>query len=180
MAEKRQHPLEAIARAEAEAIGERARAQAERRATAERLNEEGPRAFFALTDQLRAAVERFNRAADPSRRLSYGESPALAARSLEPHGERHLSFGRDQSEITVALVGLSRSGLPDAWIIEAACRLARSRLLVRAEARLRGGKVAFRVTVDLSPIDVPFDEIAERLVLMLVRNDPAALTSPSE
>src|SRR3954471_5548374 len=79
MAEKRES-LEDVARQEAQHERELAEAREEYAKSGERLGTEMPSGLFELCGMGREAVRRFNSAADPQKRLSWRESPALAAR----------------------------------------------------------------------------------------------------
>jgi hypothetical protein len=172
MAEKRES-LEDIARREAEHERERAAAREEYVKSAERLATEMPPAFFEFCGMLRESVRRFNSAADPQKRLSWRESPALAARDANLNGDFNCTFGRGSDEVTVTLNVLGRSGKPDVCLIEAFGTLGpdRERFLLRVEGYVQKGKLLHRISVDFKRLDITLEELAERLVLATVKSD---------
>lgn len=170
MAEKRE-TLEDVARREAEAERERAAAREEYRQSGERLAKEMPQAFFTLAGQLREAVRRFNSAADPNLRLTWRESPALAARDANLNADFSLSFGRGNAEVSVALNAMSRSGKPDVYLVEASGQIGPDRFLLRVEGWIKKGKLEPRITVDFKRIECTLEELAERLVMAAVKGD---------
>ena len=171
MAEKRES-LEEIARREADHERELAEAREEYLKSGERLAKEMPPAFFEFCGMLREMVRRFNSAADPQKRLVWRESAALAAREPNLNADFNCSFGRNQDEATVALNAMSRSGKPDVYLIEASGSVGQGeRFLVRIEGYLSKGKVLYRITVDFKRLEVTLEELAERLVMAVVKSD---------
>ena len=68
---------------------------------------------------------------------------------------------------------------PTAFIIEAHVHLSRSRLRLRAEAIPKGDEeVRYRVTLDGRETRLAIDELASRLVLAVVKDDPVLLDGP--
>src|SRR5262245_27440348 len=172
MAEKRES-LEDIARREAAAELEREEAQKEYLKSAERLAKEMPEAFFELAGMLREAVRRFNSAADSSKRLTWRESAALAARESNLNADFDLGFAREGNEATVALNAMGRSGKPDVYIIEGFGQVGprHDRFMMRVEGYLKKGKVDHRITVDFRRLECNLEELAERLVRAVVQGD---------
>ncbi|HEY2748623.1 MAG TPA: hypothetical protein VGL86_28575 [Polyangia bacterium] len=172
MAEKRE-TLEEVARREADHERELAEARAELTKSGERLAKEMPPAFFELCGMLREQVRRFNSAADPQKRLTWRESPALAARDANLNADFNCSFGRGTDEITVALNAMGRSGKPDVYIIEGFGSLGpkHDRFLLRVEGYVQKGKTLMRINIDFKRIETSLDELAERLVLAAVKGD---------
>ncbi len=177
MAEKRES-LEEIARREAARERELAEAREEYAKSAERLAKEMPPAFFELCGIIRETVRRFNSAADPNKRLTWRESPALAARDANLNADFNLAFGRGATEVTVALNAMSRSGKPDVYLVEAFGTLGADRFLLRVEGYLSKGKVLHRITVDFKRIEVTLEELADRLVRAAVKSDYQTLFAP--
>lgn len=172
MAEKRES-LEEVARREASRERELAEAREELVHSGERLAKEMPPAFFEFCGMLRESVRRFNSAADPHKRLSWRESPALAARDSNLNADFNCSFGRGSDEVTVALNAMSRSGKPDVYLIEGFGALGpdRARFLLRVEGYLQKGKLCLRISVDFKRLEVTLEELAERLVMAAVKGD---------
>jgi hypothetical protein len=165
--------LEDIARREKRALEEERAARDEYLQSAEKLAKEMPPLFFQFCDLLKAAVGRFNAACDPTRRLLWRESPALAARDKNLSAEFNLTFGRDVSDVTVSLNALGRSGKPDVYLVEVFGKLgpAADRFMMRIEGYVKKGKLELRVTVDFKRIEVPLQDLAERLVVAAVKGD---------
>src|SRR5215470_7397228 len=107
MPEKRE-TIEDVARREAATEREREEARAEQLQFAEKLSKEVPEAFFELCGLLRENVRRFNSAADPQKRLTWRESPALAARDANRNADFNCTFGRGPAEVTMALNAMGR------------------------------------------------------------------------
>ena len=169
MPEKRPS-IEDVARQEAEVERERAEARAEQLKSGEKLAKEMPDSFFELAGLLRETVRRFNAAADPQKRLTWRESAALAARDANLHADFNCGFGRDKTEVTMALNAMGRSGKPDVFVMEGTGNLHEARFLLRVEGFIKQAQVQYRVTVDFKRIEVTFEELAERLVLCVVKD----------
>jgi hypothetical protein len=175
MAEKRE-TIEDMGTAEAKYEEQLRQSRALHVANSGKVAEEVPKRFFELAGMVREAVRRFNTATDPGRRLTWRESPALAARDEKLSGDFNCEFGRDGFSISVALNAMSRSGKPDVFIVEGSGQLNQERFLLRVEGFVdKTGKIAYRTTVDFQRIDVTFEELAERLVKALVRLDRGIL-----
>jgi hypothetical protein len=172
MPEKRE-TLEDVARREAETERERAEAREEYLKSAERLAKEMPEAFFEFCGMVREAVRRFNSAAEPSLRLTWHESPALAAKEPNLHADFNLSFGRQINEVTVALNAMGRSGKPDVFLIEAFGKLGpdADKFMLRVEGYMKKGKVEQRITIDFKRLDITLEDLAEKLVMACVKGD---------
>jgi hypothetical protein len=170
MPEKRE-TIEDVARREADLERERAEARAEQIRLAEQLTKQMPEAFFELCGLLRENVRRFNSAADPQKRLIWRESPALAAREANLNADFNCGFGRPGAEVTVALNCMSRSNKPDVYIIEGFGQLVQARFLLRVEGFVKKGKVDYRITIDFQRIDCTLEELAERLVMTVIKNE---------
>lgn len=170
MGEKRES-IEEFARREASEEAARLAAQQEREQAAGKLAEAMPERFFELCGLTREMVRRFNSAADPQKRLTWRESAALAARDPNRNADFNCSFGRGDCEVTLALNAMSRSGKPDVYIVEGAGQLGKNRFLLRIEGFAKGGKVELRITIDFKRIETTLEELAERLVLAVVKAD---------
>ncbi len=170
MGEKRE-TLEEFAKREANLEREREEARDEYLKSAEKLAKEMPGVFFEFTGMLREMVRRFNSAADPQKRLVWRESPALAARDANLHADFNLTFGRYGNEVTVALNVMGRSGKPDVFVVEGAGQLAKDRFMLRIEGYYKKGKLEQRITVDFQRLDCTLEEIAERMVMAVVKGD---------
>jgi hypothetical protein len=179
MAEKRES-LEEVARREANRERELAEAREEYAKSAERLAKEMPPAFFEFCGMVRESVRRFNSAADPQKRLTWRESAALAAHDSNLNADFNCSFGRGTDEVTVALNAMSRSGKPDAYIIEGSGTLGpeHDRFLLRVEGYLQKGKMLLRMTVDFKRFECTLEELAERIVMAAVKGDYQTLLRP--
>lgn len=179
MAEKRES-LEEFARREADRERELAEAREEFRKSADVLAKEMPHKFFELCGILREAVRRFNSAADPQKRLTWRESPALAARESNLNADFNCGFSRDINSVTVALNAMGRSGKPDVYIIEGfgALGTRSDRFMLRVEGYLKKGKVELRISVDFQRLECTLEELAERLVFAAVRGDYQTLLKP--
>jgi hypothetical protein len=161
--------LEEVARREGDAAKETARAEAERRESAERLAKEMPARFFQLAAELREAVRRFNVASEPGGRLIWRESPSLATRDLGSQSDLSLSFGRAQVTVELSLTAMSRSGRPDAFVIQGGGRLGARAFQLRVDGNFSQGKVRYRASVDFRRLECPIEELGERLVLAAVK-----------
>ena len=172
MAEKRES-LEEVARREANRERELAEAREEYAKSGERLAKEMPPAFFEFCGMVREAVRRFNSAADPQKRLTWRESAALAARDANLNADFNCNFGRGQDDVTIALNAMSRSGKPDVYLIEANGTIGpdHDRFMMRVEGFLAKGKVVHRITIDFKRLEVTLEELAERLVMAVVKSD---------
>jgi hypothetical protein len=172
MAEKRE-TLEEVARREADHERELAEAREEFLKSGERLAKEMPPLFFEFCGIVREAVRRFNSAADPQKRLTWRESAALAARDANLNADFNCTFGRATDEVTVALNVMGRSGKPDVYIIEGSGTLGpkSERFLLRVEGYVQKGKVVPRINVDFKRLEVTLEELAERIVLAVVKGD---------
>ena len=172
MAEKRES-LEEVAKREANRERELAEARDEYAKSADRLAKEMPPAFFEFCGIVREAVRRFNSACDPQKRLTWRESAALAARDANLNADFNCTFGRDSNEATVALNAMSRSGKPDVYLIEGFGTLGpdRDRFMMRVEGYMQKGKMLLRITVDFKRLEVTLEELAERLVMAVVKGD---------
>jgi hypothetical protein len=180
MAEKRES-LEEFAKREANRERELAEAREEYSRSAEVLAKEMPNRFFELCGMLREAVRRFNSAADPQKRLTWRESPALASRESNLNADFNCGFGRDINEATVALNAMGRSGKPDVFIVEAFGSLGprSDRFMLRVEGYLKKGKVELRITIDFQRLECTLEELAERLVFAVIRGDYQTLLKPN-
>ena len=171
MAEKRE-TIEELAQKEAAYEKEMAQARELSLQNASKLVQEVPGKFFEFCGMLREAVRRFNQAADPQRRMTWRESAALAARDANLNGDFNCEFGRDGLSITVALNVMGRSGKPDVYLIEGTGRLGEDRFLLRIEGFVnKKGAIAYRIMVDFRRIEVTFEELAERLVIAVIKGD---------
>ena len=170
---KNRESLEEVARREADRERELAEAREEYAKSGERLAKEMPPAFFEVCGMVREAVRRFNSAADPQKRLTWRESAALAARDANLNADFNCTFGRGQDEATVALNAMSRSGKPDVYLIESYGTVGpdRDRFMMRVEGYLSKGKVAHRISIDFKRLEVTLEELAERLVMAIVKSD---------
>jgi hypothetical protein len=170
--------LEEIARAEAQMEKERQARIEEHAKGAHDLAKEVPERFFKLTGELRDAVRRFNEAADPQKRLTWRESAALAARDGNLSGDFSCGFSRNAVDVGIGLTEMSRSGgRPNCYIIEAVGTLRGERFMFRAEGMKTGGKLGWRMTVDMQRVNYSFDELADRLVRAAVTLSLNPLTS---
>lgn len=176
MGEKRE-TLEQLARREADAEREREARRQQLLANAERLAKEVPQRFFQLVDELRAALERFNGAADPSRRISWRESAALAARDTSNlNADFNCALERPGAEVVLVLQSLGRAGKPDAYLMQASGRLRDDGFLLRVEGFVPKKDVEYRVSVNFRRTPYGIDELAERLVRAVVTTQVNELT----
>ncbi len=165
--------LEQIAKKEAKYEQERAEAREALAANADKVAKAVPERFFELAKDLREAVNRFNTAGDPSRRLSWRESPALTTHDSNLNADFNLSFGREKVEVTVALNAMGRTGKPDAYLIEGSGRLNNEPFMLRVDGMVKKGEkaVSYRMTLNYRRLEFPVDELAERLVLATVKQE---------
>ena len=145
----------------------------------QRVAAELPGRFFALARQIRTEVDTFNGVVTPGNRLSMNESIGLAAHAEAGRAELNLSFGRRRVEAWVGLSELMRLGrAPTAFIIEAHVKLSLTKVRVRSEALpTPDGGIRYRVTVDGREAPFGIDELAQRLVLAVVKDDPVLLNA---
>lgn len=171
MPEKRE-TLEEIAKSEAAIERERAKAAAERAQAAEKLAKELPARFYQLAGEVRSAVARFNGAAAAEKRLTFHESPALAAHEENPNADLHCTVSRAGSELTLGLTALSRSGRPDAYLYEVSGFLGKDPIQLRVDGFVpKSGKLEYRIFMDLVRMGYGIDELGERVVRAVVRSD---------
>jgi hypothetical protein len=141
-----------------------------------KLATEVPKSFFEMCGMLREGVRRFNSAADPQRRLTWRESAALAARDANLNGDFNLEFGRNNVTFSFALNVMGRSGRPDVYIMEGTGQLGAERCLLRIEGFInKTGDVGYRVLLDFRRLEVTLEEMAERIVIAVIKGDYAAL-----
>ncbi len=171
MAEKRES-IEELGKREAEYERELGQMRETQLANAGKLADEVPGKFFELCGMVREAVRRFNQATDQNRRLTWRESPALAARDKNLNGDFNCEFGREGMSIVLALNAMSRSGKPDAYVIEGYGQIIKDRFLLRVEGLInKQGQVVYRILVDFQRIDCTLEELAERLVIAMIKQD---------
>jgi hypothetical protein len=164
--------VEDVARAEASYEQELTKLREISIANSSKLATEVPNKFFEFCGILRETVRRFNSAADPSRRLLWRESAALAARDANLNADFNCELERDGLSVVVALNVMGRSGKPDVYLIEGTGRLGPERFLLRVEGYItKKGEVAYRIMVDFRRLDCTLEELAERLVLAVVKAD---------
>jgi hypothetical protein len=171
MAEKRE-TIEELAKRESEYDKEQARAREISLQNSGKLVQEVPGKFFEFCGMLREAVRRFNTAADPQRRMTWRESTALAARDPNLNADFNCELSRGELSVTVALNVMGRSGKPDVYLIEGTGRLGPDRFLMRIEGFInKNGDVAYRFMDDVRRLELPFEELAERLVIAVIKGD---------
>jgi hypothetical protein len=171
MAEKRE-TVEELAQKEAQYERDLAQMRETSLQNSHKLGQEVPKTFFEFCGLLRETVRRFNQAADPSRRMVWRESAALAARDANLNGDFNCEFGRDELSVVVALNVMGRSGKPDVYLIEGTGKLGDNRFLMRIEGFInKAGAVAYRIMVDFKRIECTFEELADRLVKCVIKGD---------
>ncbi len=168
--------LEDVAKREAREEAERQKAAQDWVTNTERVAKEVPERFFILAKQLRECVHRFNSAALPGRRLVWNESAAVATKEQNLNADFNVSFGRKDAEFMLLLSAMSRSGRPDVYIITGEGTVRDVRFSIRIEGRVDGKGVVYRITQDYEPIECPIDELAERVVMTVVKQDVSQLT----
>jgi hypothetical protein len=171
MGEKRE-TVEELAKAEAAYDQELAHMREVSLANSGKLAEEVPKTFFEFCGMLRETVRRFNSAADPSRRLTWRESAALASRDPNLNADFNCELSRGELSVVVALNVMGRSGKPDVYIIEGTGRLGPDRYLLRIEGFItKKGDVAYRIMVDFHRLECTLEELAERLVISVIKGE---------
>jgi hypothetical protein len=170
---KKVETIEELARAEAEEIRLRAERAAKYLVNSERLAKDMPPAFLNFADAMRDAVKRFNEACDPQKRFNWRESAAVASRDSNPHADFNLTFGRADTEITVVLKEMGRSGprRPDVYVFEGNGRVADRSFFLRVEGQIPENDVEFRVTVDFQKTTFTYKEFPEMLLRSLIKRD---------
>ena len=144
-----------------------------------RVAAELPGRFFTLARQIRTEIDTFNGIVTPGNRLSLTESIGLAAHAEAGRAELNLTFGRKKVEAWIGLSELMRLGRgPTAFIIEAHVKLSLTNVRLRSEAiPTADDGIRYRVTVDGREAPFGIDELAERLVLAIVKDDPVLLNA---
>ncbi|MEO6952450.1 MAG: hypothetical protein ABI321_11600 [Polyangia bacterium] len=144
-----------------------------------RVAAELPERFYALARQIRAHVDTFNGIVEPGNRVTLNESVGLAARAEVGRADLNLSLSRKKQEAWVGLSELMRLGhAPTAFLIEAQVKLSLTTIRVRAEGLpTKEGTIRYRVTTDGKEAPFGIDELAERIVLAVVKDDPAMLNA---
>lgn len=142
-----------------------------------RVAAEFPEHFFELAKQIRAEIDTFNAIVDVGRRVTMHESAGVAAHADPGRAELNVTFGRKGQEAWVGLSELMRLGRgPTAYIIEAMVKLSQARVRVRAEAIPSGESgIRYRVTTDGREAPFSLDQLASKLVLAVVKDDPTQL-----
>ena len=177
MAEQKQREtLEDVAKREARDEDQRQKAAQDWIVNTERIAKEVPEQFFVLAKQLRDCVHRFNSAALPGRRLLWNESAAVATKEQNLNADFNVSFYRKDAEFMLLLSAMSRSGRPDVYIIIGEGKVRDTHFSIRIEGRIEGTAVVYRVTQNFEKINCPIDELAERVVMTIVKSDVSQLT----
>lgn len=144
-----------------------------------RVASELPERFYALARQIRSHVDTFNGIVEPGNRITLSESVGLAAHAEVGRADLNLTLSRKKQEAWVGLSELMRLGrAPTAFIIEAQVKLSRTSVRVRSEGlTTKEGAIRYRVTTDGKEAPFGIDELAERIVLAVVKDDPALLNA---
>jgi hypothetical protein len=156
---------------------ERAAKKARYWAGQKRAAAELPARFWKLVDQIRSEVDTFNKIVEPGRRISLGESAGVAARAEHTHQELNVRLERKRAAAWIGITELMRLGrAPTTYIIEARVTLSRASVRIRCEAIPRGEDgIRFRVGVDGHESPFGVDELGQRLVLAIAKDDPEVL-----
>lgn len=176
MAQQKRETLEDVAKREVREEADRQQAAKDWLANSERVAKEVPEKFFTLAKQLRECVHRFNSAALPGRRLTWNESAAVATKETNLNADFNVSFARKDAEFMLLLSAMTRSGRPDVYLITGEGKVKDTSFSLRIEGRVDGKHVVYRITQDYQPIEIPIDELAERIVMTVVKGDVSQLT----
>lgn len=147
-------------------------------ADAELLAKTMPKLFFDFAKDVRVTVKRWNDAAEPPRRMSWNETPAIAAADAQLGSDFRFAFGRRDGEITVGLHPLSPSDGPPAFIMQAIGKLRSADMRLRGEGFVKDGEPQWRIFINGQRIKWPFSELAERLVRAVIHANLRELERP--
>jgi hypothetical protein len=171
MADKVQ-TLEELARIEANAVKKREQAKLDYIEGQKRLVTELPERFLKLAAAAREGVKRFNTAAEIERPVLYSETPAVTTRDTT--GRSFLSFEvrRKPNEIVMSLREMTRAGAPDAFVIEGSGSVGvppmNDKFGIRIDALIAGKETRWKIVCAHHKVDVPIDELGDRLVMVVV------------
>lgn len=170
--------LEDLARAEAAALRERDRARLTYEEAQQKLTRELPERFFDLARGVREGVGRFNEAVrqeNPPRphAIHYEESVGVTTRSSNLSTDFNFSARRAPNWMQLFLRSMWRPGRSDALIIEGQGSVGVKPEEKRFNLRVDGivnaqGEVHYRALCDGKSIDTPLEELADRIVMVVV------------
>lgn len=175
MAQPKRETLEDVAKREAREESERVKAAQDWIVNTERIAKEVPEKFFSIAKQLRECVHRFNSAALPGRRLLWNESAAVATKETNLNADFNVTLHRKDAEFMLLLSAMSRSGRPDVYIINGEGKLKDQQFSLRIEGRMDKNNIGWKISWNYEPIDCPIDELAERVVMTIVKMDISQL-----
>jgi hypothetical protein len=170
--------LEDLARAEAAALRERDRARLTYEEAQQQLARELPERFFDLARGVRDGVNRFNAAvrqeAEPRPyAVHYEESVGVTTRSTNLSTDFNFEVRRAPHWMQLFLRSMWRPGRSDALIIEGqgsvGVKPEEKRFKLRIDGQVNAqGELSYRALCDGRLIDTPLDELADRIVMVVV------------
>jgi hypothetical protein len=170
--------LEDLARAEAAALRERERMRLTYEEAQQQLLRELPERFFNLARGVREGVSRFNEAVrqerEPGMRsVHYEESVGVTTRSANLSTDFHFEVRRAPNKMMVLLRSMWRPGRSDALLIEGQGSVGVAPEEKHFKLRIDGmvsaqGELSYRSICDGRPLDTPLDELADRMVMVMV------------
>jgi hypothetical protein len=172
--------IEDLARAEAQMLKQREQAHADFLEGEKQLATAVPERFFQLVRQLRDGVRRFNTAAAVERLVQYWESPAVTTRDPSfGNADYTVEVKRKPNQVTLSLRNMARGARPDAFLIEGKGEVGLTpmvdRFLLRVDASWKDGAPLWRITSDFKKVDCPVDELAERIIIVIVTGEHTRL-----
>jgi hypothetical protein len=185
MADKPPLTLEDLARAEAAALKQREQMRVAYAEAQRKLVKEMPEKFFLLAKGIRDGVNRFNEIAfkesGPQGRLvKYEESVAVTTRDRNLGSDFNLEVRREPNSLGLVLRTMWRPNRPDAYIIEGHGKVGMTPGDEQFAIRIDGigkadGEIQYRSTCNFQPIDTPLEELAERMVMVIVTGEVSRL-----
>lgn len=170
--------LEDLARAEAASLRERDRARLTYEEAQQQLVRELPEHFFELARGVREGAKRFNEAVrqeNPPRphAVHYEESVGVTTRSSDLSTDFNFLVRRPPNGLQLFLRSMWRSGRSDALIIDGqgsvGVKPEEKRFQLRIDGQVNAqGELSYRSLCDGQLIDTPLDQLADRIVMVVV------------
>jgi hypothetical protein len=139
-----------------------------------------PACYQELVAGLRSAVRAFNSSLAeipdrPLARVGWFETPNVALRDALTGDGMRVRVSRNNSYFDLMLRLVSRSGMPDIPLIEGhgwiGRELVRNEVLMRIEGWVENGKVRFSYSLDFKRLQIPMEEVPDRIVMAVASHD---------
>jgi hypothetical protein len=172
--------IEDLARAEAKMLEQREQAHLDYMEGQKQLTTAVPERFFTLVRQLREGVKRFNNAAAVERLVQYWESPAVTTRDPSfGNSDYTVEVKRKPNQVSISLRNMARGAHPDAFLIEGMGEVGLTpmvdRFALRVDASWKDGAPLWRISCDFKKVDCPVDELADRIIIVIVTGEHTRL-----